>query len=270
MIIQHIDRETKGIFKIEEGGIEAGILTYTWVGKSKFSIDHTEVKPEFKGRKFGNKLVMAAADFARLKNVKIEPICPFALSIFEKTDEIKDVLLMKKKIIAFAGSNSSKSINKRLVTSTLKAFTEHSVKFLDLNDFEMPIYSYDREQKDGIPEKAIAFREQMASSDAIICSLAEHNGNFSAALKNILDWCSRVDANIFNNKPMLLMSTSPSKFGGKKVMDIAKVSYLKFGANIVETFSLPHFNKNFTENGIIDTTLKQEYLEKIESFKKGL
>jgi len=270
MKIKQVDRETKGHFKIEENGIEAGIMTYTWVGRNVFTIDHTEVKPEYKGRKFGNQLVMAAVDFAREKNVKISPICPFVKSIFEKTTEINDVLLMKRKIIAFAGSNSSKSINKNLVVYTLKAFAEYSVEFLDLNDFEMPIYSFDREQKDGVPEKALAFRKHMADSDAIICSLAEHNGNFSAALKNILDWCSRVDANIFAGKPMLLMTTSSGRFGGGGVMDIAKKSFKIFGASIAETFSLPYFNKSFIDNRIVDVALEAEHSQKIESFKKIL
>src|SRR5574344_907512 len=114
---------------------------------------------------------------------------------------------MRKKIIAFAGSNSTQSINKRLIANTLKSFAEFDVVFLDLNDFEMPIYSFDREQKNGIPEKAHLFRKYLMDCDAIICSFAEHNGNFSVAFKNIFDWCSRIDTNIFANKPMLIMST---------------------------------------------------------------
>jgi chromate reductase, NAD(P)H dehydrogenase (quinone) len=99
---------------------------------------------------------------------------------------------MRKKIIAFAGSNSSQSINRSLIAKTLKSFAEFDVEFLDINDFEMPIYSFDREQKGGIPEQAHQFRKQMTDGDAIICSLAEHNGNFTAAFKNLVDWCSRV------------------------------------------------------------------------------
>lgn len=177
---------------------------------------------------------------------------------------------MRKKIIAFAGSNSTQSINKKLIANTLKSFAEFDVVFLDLNDFEMPIYSFDREQKNGIPEKAHLFRKYLMDCDAIICSFAEHNGNFSVAFKNIFDWCSRIDTNVFANKPMLIMSTSPGKLGGKNVMEIAKTTFPYYGANIVATFSLPLYNQNFIDDEIVDTSLKAEHSEKIESLKKLL
>ena len=43
---------------------------------------------------------------------------------------------MRKKIIAFAGSNSSQSINRSLIAKTLKSFAEFDVEFLDINDFD--------------------------------------------------------------------------------------------------------------------------------------
>lgn len=174
------------------------------------------------------------------------------------------------KITAFAGSNSSKSINKKLVEYTLKAFPEFEIKLLDLNDFEMTIYSMDREKNGGIPEKAYEFRTHLAQSDAIICSLAEHNRAYTVAFKNIFDWCSRIDMNIFANKPMLLMSTSPGGFGGGNVMNLAKAFFPKCGANIIETFSLPSFHQNFPEADIVNEELKKEHQAKVAAFKAGL
>ena len=100
---------------------------------------------------------------------------------------------MNKNIIAFAGSNSSESINKQLVVYTMRSLAEHHVHLLDLNDYEMPIYSFDRERENGVPDKARQFIDKMKDCDAIICSFAEHNGNFTVAFKNVFDWCSRVD-----------------------------------------------------------------------------
>ncbi|MCF1750043.1 NADPH-dependent FMN reductase [Mariniradius sediminis] len=174
------------------------------------------------------------------------------------------------KITAFAGSNSSRSINKKLVEYTLKAFPEFEIKLLDLNDFEMPIYSMDREKNTGIPEKAYEFRTQLAQSDAIICSLAEHNRAYTVAFKNIFDWCSRIDMNIFANKPMLLMSTSPGGFGGGNVMNLAEAFFPKCGANIIETFSLPSFHQNFPEADIVNEELKKEHAAKVVVFKAEL
>jgi predicted GNAT family acetyltransferase len=91
MEIQQINRESKGFFKAVQDGREAGRMTYAWAGSDKFIIDHTEVNPEFKGQNVGKQMVMAAVEFARNKALKIIPLCPFAKSVFEKVDEIKDV-----------------------------------------------------------------------------------------------------------------------------------------------------------------------------------
>lgn len=174
------------------------------------------------------------------------------------------------KITAFAGSNSSKSINKRLVEYTLKSFPEFEINLLDINDLEIPIYSMDREKNTGIPEKAYEFRAQLAQSDAIICSLAEHNRAYTVAFRYIFDWCSRIDLNTFANKPMLLMSTSPGGFEGGNVMNLAKAFFPKSGANIIETFSLPSFYQNFPEADIVNEELQMEHATKIAAFQAAL
>ncbi|MDL2228517.1 NAD(P)H-dependent oxidoreductase [Bacteroidales bacterium OttesenSCG-928-K03] len=178
---------------------------------------------------------------------------------------------MSKKIVAFAGSNSSKSINKKLVRFVLEFFKDYEQSLLDLNDYETVLYSEDREKNDGFPEKVYSFRKQFEDADIIICSLAEHNRSYSVAFKNIYDWSSRIDPNVFLNKPMFLMSTSPGPKGGAAVMNTA-ITYLPQGkANIIETFSLPSFNKNFDEEkGIIDPELLKVLEDKINTFKKKI
>ncbi|WP_264551289.1 GNAT family N-acetyltransferase [Flavobacterium sp. N2038] len=92
MEIQQINDTRRGYFEAVEDGKEAGKMTYTWAGDSKFIIDHTEVNPEFNGKGVGKKLVMAAVEYARTNNLKIIPLCPFAKSVFDKVQEIHDVL----------------------------------------------------------------------------------------------------------------------------------------------------------------------------------
>lgn len=174
------------------------------------------------------------------------------------------------KITAFAGSNSSQSINRQLVRFALSYFPGTEINLLDLNDFEMPIFSVDREEK-GYPEPAYQFMQQMQEADFIVCSLAENNRTYSAAFKNVFDWCSRIDLDIFKSKPMLLMSTSPGGYGGGNVMNAAKNYFPTCGARIIETFSLPRFYKSFdSQKGIIDATLLGEFESKIDTFKKEI
>ncbi|SHL21249.1 GNAT family N-acetyltransferase [Flavobacterium chilense] len=92
MEIQQINDTRRGYFEAVEDGKQAGKMTYTWAGDSKFIIDHTEVNEEFNGKGVGKKLVMAAVEYARTNNLKIIPLCPFAKSVFDKVTEIHDVL----------------------------------------------------------------------------------------------------------------------------------------------------------------------------------
>lgn len=174
------------------------------------------------------------------------------------------------KIVAFAGSTSSTSINRELVKFVLKSFPEDEINLLDLNDFEMPIFSVDKEKK-GFPEQANQFLAEIASCDVIICSMAEHNRNFTAAFKNLFDWCSRINSKVFQDKKMFLMSTSPGGFGGGNSMAIAQKNFPDWGAIIIESFSLPKFYENFdAENGVINPELLKELNDKIANFKQKI
>src|SRR6478609_690438 len=109
-----------------------------------------------------------------------------------------------RKIIAFAGSSSKTSINKQLVTYAANQFENASVEVLDLNDYEMPVFSVDKEKEHGIHNLATEFYTKIGSADLIVLSLAEHNGAYSAAFKNLLDWASRINAKTFQEKEMFL------------------------------------------------------------------
>ncbi len=175
-----------------------------------------------------------------------------------------------KKIVAFAGSNSKNSINKHLVTYTTSLIHEFNNEVLDLNDFDIPLYSIDVENEFGFPEDAKRFLETIQSSNGIILSLAEHNGAYSAAFKNLLDWMSRIDRNVWANKPMLLMATSPGARGGKFVLEMAQSRMPILGAHVVEVFSLPSFYDNFSEGTISNLELNQQLIEAVSKFKNAV
>ena len=92
-----------------------------------------------------------------------------------------------KKIVAFGASSSKKSINKDFATFVASQVKDVDVLVLDLNDFEMPIYSIDYENDNGIPKKAFKFKEKLKSANGIVISFAEHNGVYTAAFKNIVN-----------------------------------------------------------------------------------
>jgi uncharacterized protein len=92
MTIKQTGEGKKGSFKAFNLETEAGNLAYSFSGSDKIIIEHTVVDPAFKGQHVGKQLVMAAVQFARDKNIRVMPLCPFANSVFEKSPEINDVL----------------------------------------------------------------------------------------------------------------------------------------------------------------------------------
>jgi NAD(P)H-dependent FMN reductase len=176
-----------------------------------------------------------------------------------------------KKILVFGASNSRSSINQKFAGWASGQLGDITTTMLDLNDYEMPIYSVDRQKENGIPEEAHRFLDLLKDSDGVIISFAEHNGNFAAAFKNVLDWVSRIERPIWQNKPMLLLATAPGPRGGKSVLEIASRSFPHQGAQVVGSFSLPSFGQNFTdEAGILDDELKTKFEEQRSLFEKAI
>lgn len=172
------------------------------------------------------------------------------------------------KIIAFAGSNSETSVNKQLVTYVAHQFDGQEIEILDLNDYEMPIFSPSREAK-GIPQEAQDFAAKIDSSDLILMSLAEYNSTYTTAFKNLFDWVSRIkDRKHFGEKPMFLLSAAPGPGGGKNVTEAFLKRAPFSGTTVLENFILPKFKDNFEEGtGVTDEALNAELHEKIKKVK---
>lgn len=175
-----------------------------------------------------------------------------------------------KKIITIAGSSSKKSINKTLATYAANKLKNVEIITIDLNKYEMPLYSIDIETEYGIPQAAIKLDAIFEHSDGIIISLAEHNGSYAVAFKNILDWVSRINQKVWKNKPMFLMSTSPGERGGITVLQSAKSYFPFMGGNIISDFSLPSFYDNFSVSKITNQKLEDVLIKKVNLFKEAI
>lgn len=157
------------------------------------------------------------------------------------------------KLLAFAASTSTQSINNQLVTyakellesGQVDGVDDVTVEILDLNDFEMPIYSEDREAADGIPQLAHDFFTAIGAADAVLVSFAEHNGFYTAAYKNTFDWASRINMRVYQDKPVVLLATSAGARGGKNVLETAAMSGQFFGYEVLSSLSIPSFHDNF-------------------------
>lgn len=173
------------------------------------------------------------------------------------------------KIIAFAGSNHSGSINHTLVQYATKQIKNIDIKLVDLREFDVPIYSINLELNQGIPDSIRQLKKIIQYGDGFIIASPEHNGSIPAFFKNIIDWLSRIDQNIFNNKPVVLLSASPGVNGGRTNLEHLAQLMPFWGAQIIDRVSIGRFNQYRTKSTLelpeeILTQL-QEALQKFEN-----
>lgn len=175
----------------------------------------------------------------------------------------------KKRILAFGASTSRKSINKQFAVYTAMRLSnlDFDTTVIDLNDFQMSLFSVDVEAEEGAPQTVFKLKALIQQVDGLVISFAEHNGSYSAAFKNAFDWLSRLEGKVWAGKPALLLSTSPGARGGASVMAIAKARFPFSGGEVVATFSLPSFKVNFNpETGIKEPSLAEAYSEALMAF----
>ena len=166
-----------------------------------------------------------------------------------------------KKILTIGASSSSKSINSIFANFAAESLgIECEIKELVLTDFEMPIYSEDKQNNSGIPKKAIDFKKEIYQADALVISLAEHNGSYTAAFKNIYDWISVIENDVWCSKPILLLSTSTGARGGRTVLESAHDRFSRNYKYIIPYFSFPSFKENYShDEGITNIRLNQDF-----------
>lgn len=149
------------------------------------------------------------------------------------------------KVIAFGASTSSTSINKALATYAANLIEGAEVKVLDINDYQVPMFSEDTEKEIGQAEGAKAFLSDLAEADAFVISFAEHNGHHPAAFKNLFDWTTRIERSVYGDKPAVYLATSPGPGGAQSVLGAATGSAPYFGGNVKASVSVPSFYDNF-------------------------
>ncbi|MCL2123729.1 MAG: NAD(P)H-dependent oxidoreductase [Desulfovibrionaceae bacterium] len=101
-------------------------------------------------------------------------------------------------ILGIAGSLRVASTNKGLLRcAQIQAPRDLHVAIADISD--VPFYNADIQ---GHPPAAARVLEQMAKADAFLLACTEYNYSMAPALKNILDWASRLpDNSALEGKP---------------------------------------------------------------------
>jgi len=165
------------------------------------------------------------------------------------------------KIIAFSGSNHSKSINQLLVKHAASMIENHEVEVLDLRDYESPMFSLDLEAAEGHPEILKQLDATISASTTLLIAVPEYNGFMPSFFKNTIDWLSRINIKFLKDKKVILLSTSPGKYGAKQSLEHLASILPRFGGQVIGQYSLGSFYDSVNlENGFTfnDQAVEQE------------
>ena len=92
MNIQLEETKTKGAVFYEENNSRLAEMTYSIAAPDLIIIDHTDVDDSLRGRGVGKMLLLKIIDHTRANGIKIIPLCPFAKSVFNKDESLRDAL----------------------------------------------------------------------------------------------------------------------------------------------------------------------------------
>ncbi len=174
------------------------------------------------------------------------------------------------KILAFAGSSRTASLNKMLVKIAAAGARDAGaeVTFVDLRDFPLPIYDGDLEAESGLPENAKKVKQLLIARHGFLIASPEYNSSISALLKNAIDWASRPETKeeqpllCFRGKTVALMSASPGALGGLRGLVHARSIFGNIGAHVLpDQISMPKAHELFDESGALKDAGKHKSVQ---------
>jgi chromate reductase, NAD(P)H dehydrogenase (quinone) len=117
---------------------------------------------------------------------------------------------------------------------------------------EIPPYDEDVRAA-GLPAAVEDLRRRIAAADALLLVTPEYNYSVPGVLKNAIDWASRPPDQPFEDKPVAIMSASPSTFGGVRAQYHLRQCFVYLDAKILnrpEVF-IGQCGQKFAEDGTL-------------------
>lgn len=160
-------------------------------------------------------------------------------------------------LVGLCGSLRAASTNRLLLQHAARRFGPVSYTEADIR---FPLYDGDLEAE-AIPAKVHQVAEQIAKADAVIVATPEYNKGISGALKNALDWISRVDGAPWKDKPVALMSAAAGAAGGPRAQAMTRLCLTAFRPHLLPgpEVMLGQSSKKWGEDG----ALTDEFADKL-------
>ena len=174
--------------------------------------------------------------------------------------------MSKPTLLGLSGSLRKESHNSLLLAEAARLFGDATYTQADIN---FPLYDGDDEQANGVPAAVQTVADKIAAADAVLISTPEYNKGPSGALKNALDWISRVEGNPWGNKPLAVMSAAAGRSGGERAQMVLRGFMVPFRPMILQgpEIHLAASYEAFDDNG----QLKGEmYIKELTELMKNL
>lgn len=147
------------------------------------------------------------------------------------------------KLIFLAGSASKNSVNKKLARYACDLAKDKGAdaEFIDLKDYEMPLYCTDWELENGLPDATKALKEKFQNCDGFFIASPEYNSTFTPLVKNIIDWMSRPHQkgepilSAYRGKIAAIAAASPGPLGGLRGLTPLRTMLANIGVHVIPT-----------------------------------
>jgi len=163
-------------------------------------------------------------------------------------------------LLGISGSLRSAATNRKLLREAARLFGDCTYVEADIN---LPLYNGDDEAATGVPPSVQTLADQIGAADAVVISTPEYNKAPSGALKNALDWVSRVNAQPWSGKPVAVMSAAAGRAGGERAQMVLRGYMVPFRPRILQgpEVHLANSSNEFDEEGKLTSPIYTKTLE---------
>jgi chromate reductase, NAD(P)H dehydrogenase (quinone) len=142
---------------------------------------------------------------------------------------------MTVKVLTICGSLRKGSLNRALMNA-LPSLASAGMSFTEAPTYRgFPHYDADLQASTGLPDDVIALAGAIRAADGVIIVSPEYNWTIPGALKNALDWVSRVPEQPFKEKPVLIQSVTGGQLGGGRMQYHLRMALMFLNAFVFGT-----------------------------------
>lgn len=89
--VETVDHPERGRYELTVDSQFAGSLRYS-IHNGQITLIHTEIDSAYAGRQLGKRLVRSVLDDARVRRLRVRPMCPFVASYIRAHPEYQDLV----------------------------------------------------------------------------------------------------------------------------------------------------------------------------------